>query len=204
LHHGETLAVIGRNGVGKSTLLRLLAGIIQPDRGEMISRGLRASLIPLQLGFVDYLTGRENIMLSGMLMGLRKKEVKAKMEEIIAFSELGEFIEQPINTYSSGMRARLGFSIAIQADPDILLLDEVFSVGDAEFNQKSTSVMREKIRSDKTVVLVSHNPATIRQLCQRAVWIEEGVSRLEGAASDVLDAYEQATARHLKKPDQTG
>ncbi len=189
LYHGETLGIIGRNGVGKSTLLRMMAGIIKPNTGTFINNGYRASLLSLQLGFIPHLSGRENAILSGMLMGLRKKEIKAKIDAILEFSDLGEFFEQPIATYSSGMKARLGFSVAFQVDPDILLLDEILGVGDEEFRKKSTKVMREKIRSNKTIVFVSHQAGMIKQLCNRAVWIEKGISKAEGTPSDVLEEY---------------
>ena len=191
LYQGETLGIIGRNGVGKSTLLRMMAGITKPNKGTFVNYGYQVSLLSLQLGFIHYLSGRENAVLSGMLMGLRKKEVKAKMDAIIEFSELGDFIDQPIATYSSGMVARLGFSVAFQVDPDILLIDEVLGVGDAEFSQKSAKVMQEKIHSNKTIVFVSHNAALIQQLCNRVVWIEEGISRTEGDPSSVLKEYHQ-------------
>jgi lipopolysaccharide transport system ATP-binding protein len=191
LYQGETLGIIGRNGVGKSTLLRLMAGIIKANKGSFVNRGYYASLLSLQLGFIPYLSGRENAILSGMFMGLRKKEVKAKMDAIIEFSELDDFIDQPIATYSSGMKARLGFSVAFQVDPDILLIDEVLGVGDAEFRQKSTKIMQEKIRSNKTIVFVSHQAGLIKQLCNRVVWIEEGISKAEGQADEVLKEYHQ-------------
>jgi lipopolysaccharide transport system ATP-binding protein len=190
IYRGETLGVIGRNGVGKSTLLRLLAGIITPDRGTIHFDGhYHISLLSLQVGFIPQLTGRENAVLSGMLLGVARKAIEARLDKIIEFSELGDFIDQPISTYSTGMRARLGFSVAFQTDPDILLVDEVFGVGDAEFRDKSERAMRQKIRSNKTVVLVSHNPQTIRNLCDRAVWIEKGCTRLEGDPDSVLAAY---------------
>lgn len=191
LRHGESLGIIGRNGAGKSTLLQLLAGILRPDQGTLINHGVRATLLSLQIGFVPYLNGRQNAILSGMLLGLSKQEVEQKMTEIQAFSELGEFFDQPINAYSSGMKARLGFSVAFQLDPDVLLIDEVLGVGDAEFKAKSSRMMREKIRSDKTIVLVSHSPDTIRQLCDRAVWIDNGVTRAEGDTVEVLKCYER-------------
>lgn len=189
LYHGETLGVIGRNGVGKSTLLRLMAGIIKANRGKFTNNGYHVSLLSMQLGFTGYLTGRENILLSGMLMGLRRHEIYEKMDAIIEFSELGEFIERPIATYSSGMVARLGFSIALQAEPDILLIDEILGVGDEEFSQKSMKAMRERIRSNKTIVFVSHNAVLVQQLCDRVVWIEEGVTRAEGDTTAVLNDY---------------
>ena len=190
IYRGETVGVIGRNGVGKSTLLRLLAGIVSPDRGTIrFEIPCHTSLLSLQVGFIPQLTGWENAVLSGMLLGMRRKKIEACMDEIIAFSELGEFINQPISAYSPGMRARLGFSVAFQADPDILLFDEALGVGDAEFREKSANAMRQKIRSNKTVVLVSHNEKTIRNLCDRAVWIEKGGARMIGDPDSVLEAY---------------
>ncbi len=189
LYHGETLGIIGRNGVGKSTLLRMMAGIIKPDTGTFVNNGYSASLLCLQLGFIAHLSGRENAILSGMLMGLRKKEIKAKIDAILEFSELGDFFDEPIATYSSGMKARLGFSVAFQVDPDILLVDEVLGVGDERFRQKSTKVMQEKIRSNKTIVFVSHQAAIIEQLCNRVIWIEEGVSKAEGTPKEIFAEY---------------
>lgn len=192
LYAGETLGIIGRNGAGKSTLLQLIAGIIRPDRGDLQRTiAYQASLLTLQLGFVPYLTGRENAMLSGMLMGMRRRDVQKKINSIIEFSELGEFIDQPFITYSSGMGARLGFSVAFHADPDVLLIDEVLGVGDAEFSVKSTNVMYDKIRSNKTVVFVSHNATLVQQLCDRLIWIEEGATRAMGKPMDVMKLYQQ-------------
>jgi lipopolysaccharide transport system ATP-binding protein len=191
LRQGETLGVIGKNGAGKSTLLRLLAGITRPDRGRYVNYGYQATLLSLQVGFVSHLSGRENVMLSGLLLGLDRREIAARMDDIVEFAELEEFIDEPIQTYSSGMRARLGFSTAFHVDPDILLIDEVLGVGDATFVEKSKAVMREKIQSDKTVVIVSHSVSSIRDLCDRVVWIHGGRVRLEGEPKDVLDAYAQ-------------
>lgn len=189
LYHGETLGIIGRNGAGKSTLLRTLAGIIAPDKGSLLNHGYRASLLSLQLGFIPHLSGRQNAILSAMLLGVPKRIIKARMDEIIRFAELDKFIDQPVTTYSAGMKARLGFATAFQADPDILLVDEVLGVGDSAFQAKSSNAMREKIRSNKTVVLVSHNLQTLRNLCDRAVWIEQGITRAEGDVTTVLQAY---------------
>jgi lipopolysaccharide transport system ATP-binding protein len=194
LYRGETLGIVGRNGAGKSTLLRVLAGIITPERGKVVGNGYQASLLSLQVGFVPHLTGRENAILSGLLLGLHRREVEAAINEIIEFAELAEFIDEPVRTYSAGMKARLGFAVAFQANPDVLLIDEVLAVGDAEFRKKSAAAMRERIQSDKTVVLVSHNAPTLRELCDRAVWIENGVSRAEGSTEVVLRQY-QATMR---------
>jgi len=191
LNRGESLGIIGRNGVGKSTLLRLLAGITRPDRGRLVNHGVSSTLLSLQAGFLPYLTGRENALLNGMILGLRKREIKERMDEIRAFSGLEEFFDQPISSYSSGMKARLGFSIAFQMDPDVLLVDEVLGVGDEQFKNKSGEEMKKRIKSDKTVVLVTHSGPTIRELCDRAVWIEGGVSRAEGPPAQVLDEYNQ-------------
>ena len=190
INHGETLGIIGRNGVGKSTLLRLLAGIIVPDSGEIeLFDCKKASLLSLQVGFIGHLNGRENAILSGMLLGMSRKYIEEHIDEIIEFSELGDFFEQPVKTYSSGMKARLGFSVSFLANPDILLLDEVLGVGDAAFQIKSTKAMKEKIQSNKTIVLVSHNTNMIRELCDRAVWIEDGVTRKQGNVENVINEY---------------
>ena len=190
LKHGETLGVIGRNGVGKTTLLKVIAGIIAPDRGEIRNAGVSASLLSLQVGFVPLLTGRENAILSGMLLGAPKSRIEQNMDELVAFAELEDFIDEPVSSYSAGMRARLGFSIAMQADPDILLIDEVLGVGDAAFRKKSSEEIQRRIRSNRSVILVSHNTAMMARLCDRVVWIEHGVSRMQGEAGDVLAAYE--------------
>jgi lipopolysaccharide transport system ATP-binding protein len=204
LNHGETLGVIGRNGAGKSTLLRILAGIMAPDSGELFNHGYRASLLSLQVGFVPHLTGRENAVLSALLLGMGRKAIENKIDEIIEFSELEEFIDQPAHTYSMGMRARLGFSVAYQADPDILLIDEVLGVGDAPFKKKSAAAIHEKIGSNKSVVLVSHVIPTIRSLCDRVVWIENGRTRMEGATEEVLDAYQAVATQPPAGSAKTG
>ncbi len=198
LYAGETLGVIGRNGAGKSTLLRLMAGLIKPDRGSLQRANCRISLLSLRLGFIPYLSGRENAVLSGMLLGLKRQFIQSKLENIKEFSELGDFFERPIHTYSSGMMARLGFSVAFQADPDILLVDEVLGVGDVEFNQKSTQAMKERIKANKTVVFVSHNGQVIHELCDRAVWIEQGVSQIEGTPHQVLTEYHKVLQLDVK------
>jgi lipopolysaccharide transport system ATP-binding protein len=192
LYEGETLGLIGRNGAGKTTLLRILAGIILCDRGTFVNHGYSATLLSLQVGFVQYLSGRENVMLSGLLMGMKCWEIAEKMDAIVEFSELEEFIDEPIQTYSSGMKARLGFATAFHVDPGILLIDEVLGVGDAAFVQKSKKVMREKIRSDRTVVLVSHSAIDIAKLCDRAVWIHKGITKAEGPTGEVLALYENS------------
>jgi lipopolysaccharide transport system ATP-binding protein len=194
LLHGETLGVIGRNAAGKSTLLRLMAGILTHDCGTLVNYGHKAALLSLQTGFVPYLTGRQNAILSGILLGLRRRDVQARMESIIDFSELGAFIDEPLRNYSSGMRARLGFAVAYQAEPDILLIDETLGVGDEAFRAKSTEAMHARIRSDKTIVLVSHSAETIRTLCDRVVWLDEGMTRAVGPVTEVMAAYHEELA----------
>ena len=191
---GETLGVIGRNGAGKTTLLRVLAGILGCDRGTVErAPGVRSSLLSLQVGFLPQLTGRENATLSGMLLGLRRREVAERLGDIVAFAELGHVIDDPIATWSDGMRARLGFSVAYHADPDLLLLDEALGTGDADFHEKSAAAMRRRIRSDRTCVLVTHDEAAIVDLCDRCIWIEDGVVAATGRPADVLAQYRPAT-----------
>jgi lipopolysaccharide transport system ATP-binding protein len=195
LYEGEALGIVGRNGAGKSTVLKLMAGILKPDKGIITTKSQKISLLSLQVGFVPHLTGRKNVILSGLMLGLTYKEIATKMSSIIKFSELEEFIDQPVATYSTGMRARLGFSTAFYTNPDVLLIDETLGVGDADFRVKSATVMKQKIKSNKTVVLVSHNASLIKSLCDRAVWIEKGISSAEGETGLVVTQYES----HLKK-----
>ncbi|TWC34965.1 lipopolysaccharide transport system ATP-binding protein [Pseudomonas sp. SJZ079] len=189
LHRGETVGIIGRNGAGKSTLLRMIAGILEPDGGRILNHGARVSLLSLGVGFMPHLSGRQNAMLSGMLLGLHRSEIAKRMDAIIEFSDLGQFFDQPLRTYSSGMRARLGFSVAIQVNPDVLLVDEVLGVGDEEFRAKSTAEMKRLIKSDKTVVLVSHVLPVIRDLCDKVVWIEDGLVSHTGPTRPILRQY---------------
>jgi lipopolysaccharide transport system ATP-binding protein len=189
LRRGERLGVIGRNGAGKSTLLRVLAGILVPDRGTIRRGVVSCQLLSLALGFVPYLSGRDNAILSGLMIGLRQRDIVARLPAIREFSELGDFFDQPIATYSSGMIMRLGFSVAIQAEPDVLLIDEVLSVGDAEFQEKSGNALKERMRQGHTVVLVSHAEAQVAALCDRLLWVEHGRSVLEGDRDTVFKAY---------------
>ncbi len=192
LYEGDSLGVIGKNGVGKSTLLRLLAGVMSPDCGTLENRGVSTSLLSLNLGFLPYLSGRENAILGGMFQGMSREEIESKMDAIIRFAELDEFIDQPVSSYSSGMKARLGFAVAFQVQPDVVLIDEVIGVGDADFQQKSVAVMKERMRAqDTTIVFVSHSAPLIRELCNRAVWIEDRVVQTEGDAETVLAAYDR-------------
>lgn len=192
LQEGDSLGVIGRNGAGKSTLLRLLNGIIKPDDGEMINYGYHTTLLSLTVGYDQNLTGRQNAVISGMMMGLEKKYIVSKLDEIKEFSELGNFFDQPIKNYSSGMKQRLGFGVAIHLKSDILLIDEILAVGDTKFKKKSEAIMKDKIQSGDTVVLVSHSSSTVKRLCNKAVWIENGKVAKYGTSADVVDAYEKS------------
>lgn len=189
LNKGDTLGVIGRNGMGKSTLLKVLADIIEPDRGKVHRQPCTSTLLSLRVGFLNHLNARENAIMAGMLLGLSRKEIEARLDAILDFAELNEFNNVPIGTFSTGMVARLGFSIAMQIDPDVLLIDEMLSVGDASFRDKSSQALRKRMQSEKTVVLVAHNEQVIRELCNQVVWIENGVSRSAGKADEVLDEY---------------
>lgn len=187
---GEVLGLVGRNGSGKSTLLRVVAGIYAPDKGSVRTRGRISSLLELGAGFREELSGYENVRLSGAIMGLSPAEVKERTPEIIEFSELEDFMEQPLRTYSSGMRARLGFAVASSIKPEILLIDEALSVGDARFRDKSEKRIQALVDSDNTtVVIVSHSEASLRKLCSRMLLIDRGKELLSGGADEVMAAY---------------
>lgn len=200
LRAGETLGVIGANGAGKSTLLRLIAGIIEPDRGTLVRQsGITASLLALSVGLKNELSGRENAIISGLLLGMHLEQVKSLIDDIHRFSGLGDFFERPVGGYSTGMRARLGFAVAIHADPDILLIDEVLGVGDQNFRDKSHKAMKKKIESNKTVVLVSHSMDAIRSLCDRVIWIHDGKSIACGETEYVTSGYLEAVGQALQE-----
>ncbi len=197
LRSGETLGLIGSNGAGKSTILRVIAGIIQPDKGRVVKHAdYTASLLALQVGFVPWLTGRENVFLSGIVLGMSRRDIGRRFDDIVAFAELEEVIDNPIKTFSVGMKARLGFAVSLQADPDVLLVDEAMGVGDAAFKEKSMNAMREKIRSNKTVVLVSHNENNIREFCDRVVWIDHGQVAGQGGPAEILGQYRERMLVH--------
>tara|TARA_B100001250_G_scaffold282412_1_gene244623 strand:- start:927 stop:1619 length:693 start_codon:yes stop_codon:yes gene_type:complete len=188
---GETVGIIGKNGAGKSTVLGLLAGVLLPSSGSVTVDGRVAPLLELGAGFHSLLSGRENIVLNGTLLGMLREEVNDKLEKIIEFSELEEFIDQPIRTYSSGMLARLGFSVAVNCNPDILLVDEVLAVGDDSFQKKCIKKMRWFKERGKTIVFVSHNIHEIKQVCDRVIWIEDKTIRMNDKSDKVLSQYEQ-------------
>lgn len=169
IYRGETLGIVGRNGAGKSTLLRLLAGIIKPDSGTMTNRGATVALLALQAGFDGELPGRDNAVFTGMLLGYSRRQVESRLDDIAEFAELGDFFDEPVKTYSTGMRARLGFSVAMYMQPDVLLLDEVLAVGDKEFRGKAEKQMAQRLNSGQTVVLVSHSQEQIKRFCDRKV-----------------------------------
>ena len=192
LEKGEILGLIGKNGSGKSTMLRAIAGIFSPNSGSVDLHGNSISLLAIGVGFQTELTGRENILLSGMLLGFTEEQIKARTEEIIEFSELGKFIDQPVRTYSSGMHSKLAFSITAILNTDIILIDEVLSVGDAKFKKKSYAKMKELIGdANRTVVIVSHESKTIRELCDKVLWINDGEMVRFGQTSEVMAEYEE-------------
>ncbi len=192
LHRGEILGVLGRNGCGKSTLLRILAGIISPTQGKIeCDTHVNRALLTLGLGFRPDLSGRSNAMLSAMLGGMAKRDATETLDEICEFAELGEFFDQPVKTYSAGMRARLGFTTALKTDVDILLIDEVLSVGDARFRTKAHSALTKRLNGDQTIVFVSHNPQQVDEVCDYGLWIEGGVIQAQGNTGEVRQAYGQ-------------
>lgn len=189
---GEIIGLIGKNGSGKSTMLRAIAGIFSANSGTINIHNHSISLLSIGVGFQKELSGRENILLSGMLLGFSEEEIRARMDEIIQFSELGEFINAPVRTYSSGMHSKLAFSITAILETDIILIDEVLSVGDSRFKKKSYKKMQELISAEnRTVVIVSHENKTIRELCDRVLWINDGELVQYGDTETVMDAYEE-------------
>lgn len=187
---GETLGLIGRNGAGKSTMLKMISGILKPTEGSVVCHGNVVPMLELGSGFDMDLNGRENIFLNGAILGYSEEFLQAKYDEIVAFSELGQFIEVPIRNYSSGMLARLAFSIATVVRPEILIVDEILAVGDAQFQEKSKKRMLELMGGGTTVLFVSHSIEQIREMCSRAVWLEQGAAKIAGPVDEVCDAYE--------------
>jgi ABC-2 type transport system ATP-binding protein/lipopolysaccharide transport system ATP-binding protein len=187
---GETLGLIGRNGAGKSTMLKVISGILKPTSGSVICRGNVVPMLELGSGFDFDLTGRENIFLNGAILGYSEEFLLEKYDEIVAFSELGDFINTPIRNYSSGMLARLAFSIATVVKPEVLIVDEILSVGDAAFQEKSRARMIELMGGGTTVLFVSHSIGQIREMCRHVVWLERGQVKMFGLADEVCDSYE--------------
>ena len=190
---GEILGIIGKNGSGKSTLLNTVAGIFAPDSGIIDLGGRKISLLSIGVGFEKALTGRENIMLNGLLLGFTEQEIKDKMDKIIEFSELGNFVDKPVKTYSKGMYSKLAFSITAFLEADIILIDEVLSVGDEHFKKKSLAKMKELIGDEKrTVMIVSHSISTLNSLCTKMLWLHDGRVKMIGDTKEVLAAYKKS------------
>lgn len=186
---GEKLGIIGLNGAGKSTLLKIVAGVMKPSSGTVKTYGKIAPLLELGAGFDRNYTGRENIFLNGAILGFSREFMESKFDEILEFSELGRFIDVPVKNYSSGMRSKLGFSVATLVKPDILILDEVLAVGDVKFRRKSRKKIDELFESGATVVLVSHSTRDVKKICDRAIWLEKGKLVMEGESNEVCDTY---------------
>lgn len=192
VEEGKILGIIGQNGAGKSTMLRAIAGIFSPDKGSIDLHGNTISLLSIGVGFNKKLTGKENIYLSGMLLGFSEKEIAAKEKAIIEFADIGDFINKPVKTYSSGMHSKLAFAITAILETDIMLIDEVLSVGDAKFKEKSYNKMKELISDDtRTVIIVSHSLGTIKELCDEVLWLEKGEVVMKGKAEDIIPEYEE-------------
>jgi len=189
IYPGEVFGVIGQNGAGKSTLLKVAARVLPPTEGRVVIKGWTAALLELGAGFHPELTGRENIFLNGAILGFTQKEMAALFDQVVDFSELGEFIEAPMRTYSSGMWTRLGFAVATVQRPDILLVDEVLSVGDEAFQKKSFRRIQEFREKGTTILLVSHSMDAVATMCQRAAWLDHGVLKFLGEPKDVINAY---------------
>lgn len=196
IRSGEVVGLVGRNGAGKSTLLKILARVTEPTRGRARIFGRVASLLEVGTGFHPDLTGRENVYLNGTILGMTRREVEGKFDQIVAFSGIEKFIDTPAKRYSSGMRVRLAFSVAAHLEPEILLIDEVLAVGDAEFQKKCLGKMSEVARAGRTVLFVSHNLGSVTQLCDRGVWIDKGTVKADGPVDDVLRTYMGALSDH--------
>ena len=191
IYPGEFVGIMGRNGSGKSTLLKIMSGIYQPTSGKVIIRGKMVPFLELGVGFNPDLTGRENVFLNGIILGMPKKLLKEKYNEIVKFAELEKFMDMPLKNYSSGMQVRLAFSIAIMADADVYILDEVLAVGDIEFQKKCFNIFREYKKRKKTIILVTHSSASVKDFCNRAAFLKDGVLHFYDSIDGVIKAYEQ-------------
>lgn len=198
IQKGESVGIIGNNGAGKSTMLKMITGVAFPTSGEVTVNGRVAALLELTAGFSDEMTGRENIYLKGYLLGLTDEYIRSIEERIIAFAELGDYIDQPVRTYSSGMKMRLGFAVNINTDPEILVVDEALSVGDASFKKKCKEAIAEIIQKGTTVLYVSHSPADVRKICTRAIYLVKGQVVFDGDVEEALTIYEQQNAGKAK------
>ena len=192
VRRNEIFGLIGNNGAGKSTLLKLIARVLRPSTGRVCVRGRVAPLLELGAGFHPELSGRENVYLNGAMLGFTRAEMDRKFQGIVEFSELGDFIEAPLRTYSSGMWARLGFSVAMDVDPDVLILDEILSVGDESFQQKCLNRIQQFQQQDATILLVSHNMALVEQMCHRVAWLDHGQLMMVGEPKPLIEAYRKA------------
>lgn len=191
VNKGDVIGFIGLNGAGKSTLLKIIAGVQKPTTGQVIVKGNISPLLELGAGFDPDLTGRENIYMNGLILGYDKKFINQHLQDIIEFAEIGEFIDSPVKNYSSGMKSRLGFAIATVKTPQILIVDEVLSVGDGKFKKKSEAKMLDLIKSDTTVLFVSHSLEQVRRICNKVVWLEQGKIKMMGDTEDICDQYEK-------------
>jgi ABC-type polysaccharide/polyol phosphate transport system ATPase subunit len=194
IQRGETFGIVGRNGAGKSTLLKVVARVLRPTSGRVVVRGQVSPLLELGAGFHAELTGRENVYLSGTLLGMSRGEISRRFPEIVDFAEIGDFIDAPLRTYSTGMVVRLGFAVATAQQPDILLVDEVLAVGDISFQQKCMARMEQFRRAGSTVIIIAHSPALIEEHCRRAAWLDDGQLRALGASAEVMQQYIDAMA----------
>ncbi len=198
IDQGDTVGIIGPNGAGKSTLLKVIARVIRPTQGRVRLNGRVAPLLELGAGFDYEMTGRENVFLNGAVLGFSRREMAHRLERIVDFSGIGDFIDAPVRTYSSGMVARLGFAVATDVRPEILIIDEVLAVGDAEFQQKSAARIREFRNSGSTILVVSHSLTSLKALCQRALWLEHGAIRQIGSVDAIIAQYEAPKPRPPK------
>ena len=189
VYKGETVGVIGPNGAGKSTLLKVVSRVLRPTYGRVKTRGRISPLLELGAGFDPELTGRENIYLNSMILGFSRKQIDGLFDKIVSFSGLEEFIDAPLRTYSTGMMARLGFAVATEVQPEILIIDEILSVGDADFQMRSSERIRSFQKSGATILIVSHSPSDILELCSRVIWLDHGRVRAEGQPEEVVDRY---------------
>ncbi len=199
INRGESVGIVGDNGAGKSTLLKMITGVAFPDEGEIVVEGKVAALLELTAGFSMEMSGRENIYLKGCILGLEDSYIKEIEENIIEFAQLGDYIDQPVRTYSSGMKMRLGFAINVNIEPDVLVVDEALSVGDASFKKKCKSKIKEIIEKGTTVLYVSHNANSVKEICPRSIYLKKGTIIFDGSTDETLKVYEETKAAEKAK-----